>query len=394
MPWSIFTQGGGTAVAADWAQQLLKALGAPVSVGNEQFIYDWEQSEGGGGKYNPLNQGPVPGHPELTTTGQQYGGGAADFASWAAGLTGAVDYINMPAYSGVKAGLMANNPIAARNALWASSWAGSHYGYGSAWNDDPFPGQVASVLPNIVSGGPSSSSNQSQTGGSTAVPAATGAILDSSVWSGLWKDTGGKIFHAVGGAVGGAEKLYTSATALISMALNGGTWIRLGETVLGTIFMFAGMAVIVVVLASSPGGLTAIGSLAALIPGEGEAAGIGADLAKGAKAAGARPAPAAAGVQAARSSAAARQARGAAAANQAAAAARAARERRAAAAQAADDDDRYEASRGTGRANQAGYRARMRQETPFDNPPARTERPRRRPPHRSTDTSDLRRRTP
>lgn len=146
MPWSIFREGGGDANAVAWAKQLLTMIGAPVTPGNTEFIYQWEKAEGGGGKYNPLNQGPVPGHPELTTTGQQYGGGAADFASWQAGLQGAVDYLNMPYYTKVLSNLKSNNPTAARSALWASPWASSHYGYGKNWPNVPLPGNSTPTL--------------------------------------------------------------------------------------------------------------------------------------------------------------------------------------------------------------------------------------------------------
>lgn len=147
MPWSIFTDGGGPGSAATWAVDLLKKLGAPLTAGNEQFVYDWEVSEGGGGKFNPLNQGPVPGSPELTSTGPQYGGGAADFVSWNAGLQGAYDYVNMPAYSGVLNGLLNNDPTSARTALWDSGWASSHYGYGAKWNNSAFPGKATALPP-------------------------------------------------------------------------------------------------------------------------------------------------------------------------------------------------------------------------------------------------------
>lgn len=147
MPWSIFTQGGGQGAALTWARDLLKMLGAPESKGNQQFVYDWEVSEGGGGKYNPLNQGPVPGHPELTTTGSQFGGGAADFASWQAGLTGAVDYLGMDNFRDIATALRANNPQAARTALIASPWAASHYGYGSGFSDAALPGQASALPP-------------------------------------------------------------------------------------------------------------------------------------------------------------------------------------------------------------------------------------------------------
>jgi len=152
MPWSIFTQGGGTGSAVTWAEDLLKAIGAPVTEGNKQFIYDWEVSEGGGGKYNPLNQGPVPSQPKLTSTGQQYGGGAADYVSWQAGLQGAAAYLNMPNYSAVLAALKANNPQGARTALFASPWASSHYGYGSSFSSAALPGQATALPPVDTSG--------------------------------------------------------------------------------------------------------------------------------------------------------------------------------------------------------------------------------------------------
>jgi hypothetical protein len=146
MAWSVFTQGGGDGAALTWAQQLLTALGAPVTPGNEQFIYDWEQSEGGGGQYNPLNQGPVPGQPQLTSTGSQYGGGAADYVSYAAGIQGAVDYLNMSNYTAVKQALDNNDPNGAKSALIASPWAASHYGEGASFSNAPLPGQASSLL--------------------------------------------------------------------------------------------------------------------------------------------------------------------------------------------------------------------------------------------------------
>jgi hypothetical protein len=144
MAWSIFTQGGGTGAAAGWAEDFLAEAGLPVSPANEQFVYDWEESEGGGGAWNPLNQGDVAGSPQLTSTGSQYGGGAADYVSEAAGLEGAVDYLNYPDYSGVKAALETSSYSGAEQALWASPWAASHYGYGTRWNTAAFPGDATS----------------------------------------------------------------------------------------------------------------------------------------------------------------------------------------------------------------------------------------------------------
>ncbi len=153
MPWSIFTQGGGQGAALTWARDLLRKIGAPLSTGNQQFVYDWETSEGGGGRFNPLNQGPVPGHPELTTTGSQFGGGAADYASWAAGLTGAADYLAMGNSTAIADNLRAGRPQAARAALIASPWAASHYGGGSGFSDAPLPGRATALPPAGDAGG-------------------------------------------------------------------------------------------------------------------------------------------------------------------------------------------------------------------------------------------------
>jgi hypothetical protein len=158
MAWSIFTNGGGDSVAVAWAKQFLQTIGAPVTPGNTEFVYQWEKSEGGGGAYNPLNQGPVPGQPQLTTTGSQYGGGAADYASWQAGLTGAAAYLNMPYYTQVLSDLKANDPAGARTALWQSPWAASHYGYGTNWSNVPLPGNASTVTPLNPSTQPTSGS--------------------------------------------------------------------------------------------------------------------------------------------------------------------------------------------------------------------------------------------
>jgi len=183
MAWSIFREGGGPQVAVGWAKQFLSKLGAPDTPGNEEFVYQWEKAEGGGGKYNPLNQGPVQGKPYLTTTGEQFGGGAADFASWDAGLQGAYDFLHYKHYSGVLVGLMANNPVAARQALWASPWAASHYGYGANWPNVGLPGGQPILPP--TGGGAGGG------GGSTDATLVLATVDATCAWKFhlLWGDT-------------------------------------------------------------------------------------------------------------------------------------------------------------------------------------------------------------
>jgi hypothetical protein len=150
MAWSVFNYNNGGQQAVAWAVALLKELGITANPANLQFVYDWEKSEGGGGAYNPLNQGPVPGRPDLTLTGPQYGGGAADFASWTAGLQGAAAYLQMPNYRNVLAAMQGSNYQAMAQALWASPWAGSHYGYGSAWSTSQYPGMSPAQIGGIM----------------------------------------------------------------------------------------------------------------------------------------------------------------------------------------------------------------------------------------------------
>lgn len=165
MAWSIFTQGGGPGAALAWADDFLTAAGLPDDPPDEQFVYDWERSEGGGGANNPLNQGPDPNNPALSG-GSQYGGGASDYASIPAGIQGAVDYLNMPDYADVKAALADSDYAAAAKALWDSPWAGGHYGYGSAWSTDPVPGQPSTITA-APTAGPTDTA-PAGTGGATA----------------------------------------------------------------------------------------------------------------------------------------------------------------------------------------------------------------------------------
>lgn len=254
MAWSIFTDGGGDAVAVAWAKQLLQNIGAPVSASNVQFVYDWEKSEGGGGKYNPLNQGPVPGHPELTTTGSQYGGGAADYASWQAGLQGATDYLNMPNYTHVLAALKSGDSSGARNALWASPWAASHYGYGSAWYSGSIPGGS-----NAIPAGFSFGDNTSGDVGSTADE--TGNQDNCLIGSGggktynwFWLIPGQKQYNTTAGTCYFPK---TAARALIGGMLLG----------VSLVVFLAGSAVLVAYGFKRTGATTAVGNALAVVPG-------------------------------------------------------------------------------------------------------------------------------
>ena len=146
VPWSIFEQGGGSGAALTWAEDALREIGAPLNTTNEQVIYDWEESEGGGGWYNPLNQGDDPNDPSLTSTGSQYGGGAANYVSYAAGFQGFKDYLNMDQFSDIKQDLTQSAPYTDTvTDIVNSPWAASHYGYGANWNTSPIPSHASAL---------------------------------------------------------------------------------------------------------------------------------------------------------------------------------------------------------------------------------------------------------
>lgn len=136
-PWSIFTGPRGTTAPLIYAEGVLHDAGAPITRSNVQFVYDWEKSEGGGGRNNPLNVGPVKGYG--ATSGTQYGGGAANYASLTDSARAVAHELHTSTYAPVLAGLDRSTYEASAHALWASPWAASHYGYGTSWASTPVP---------------------------------------------------------------------------------------------------------------------------------------------------------------------------------------------------------------------------------------------------------------
>lgn len=137
--WSIFNLPNGQMQAVGFAQALLRAIGAPVTPGNLQVIYQWQESEGSGGQNNPLNGGDFNG---MATSGQQFGGGANNYPTLAVNvraMAGILTTDTQYGYGAIVAALRTNNQMAAVAAIWASQWAFSHYGYGSDWSTASLP---------------------------------------------------------------------------------------------------------------------------------------------------------------------------------------------------------------------------------------------------------------
>jgi hypothetical protein len=114
-----------------WARALLRADHLPRTSCNLNAVVTWELHEGGGfgnqAAYNPLNVNPGAGAgwPGYNATG------AWAFPDSRTGLHYTVMTLNNGNYGPILSALRAgDNAQAVMNAIQASPWAASHYGYG------------------------------------------------------------------------------------------------------------------------------------------------------------------------------------------------------------------------------------------------------------------------
>jgi len=127
---AIIPAGSNLGTPAGWAVALLAAEGMPRTSCNLNAITEWEAREGGGfgnqAAFNPLNVNPGPGAgwPGYSAIG------AWAFPDAATGLRYTIQTLNDGYYVGVLAALRAGDSAqAVCNAIEASPWAASHYGY-------------------------------------------------------------------------------------------------------------------------------------------------------------------------------------------------------------------------------------------------------------------------
>jgi hypothetical protein len=126
----VIPSGGSLDTRAGWASALLAADSLPRTSCNLSAVLEWEAREGGGfgnqASYNALNVNPGlgAGWPGYNADG------AWAFPNAADGLRYTVATLNNGYYSGIIAALRAGNSAqAVCNAIEASPWAASHYGY-------------------------------------------------------------------------------------------------------------------------------------------------------------------------------------------------------------------------------------------------------------------------
>lgn len=122
-----FTVSGQT--NADWAALVLQDASLPVTKNNITVMLQWMDSENSPQDWwlrnNPLNNG----------LGSGGGGGFGSYDS----LNTAASYVALQfsrsLFAGIRSALAADSdPSVTAQAIWASPWAGSHYGYGSIWH--------------------------------------------------------------------------------------------------------------------------------------------------------------------------------------------------------------------------------------------------------------------
>lgn len=120
-----------------WAYDLLAALGnaqpTPATVG---MVVEWTLAEDSGSgaleRHNPLNT-TMCGHNQVSAINGDGACGVAGYATEQDGLDATIATIMQTNFEAIASALRANDPQAARLALWASPWAESHYGYGASW---------------------------------------------------------------------------------------------------------------------------------------------------------------------------------------------------------------------------------------------------------------------
>lgn len=132
------TQASAAPPTAGWrevfARDLLARLGNPAPTdATVAFVVEWtiaeDVSDGAAARNNPLNTTQASAAETMTINED----GVRGYATERDGLDATVQTLGYGYYYRLVAALQANDPIDARQALWASPWASSHYGYGASW---------------------------------------------------------------------------------------------------------------------------------------------------------------------------------------------------------------------------------------------------------------------
>ncbi|MBM7502680.1 hypothetical protein ACFPER_04310 [Agromyces aurantiacus] len=119
----------------DWAKLVLVFGGWPLTDENVTLMVQWMREENGPDNWwnrnNPMNNG----------YGSGGGSGLGSYATLVDAARYAADNLKKRSfYVDIVAGLEAGTSAATTaQAIWASPWASSHYGYGTWWSTSPVP---------------------------------------------------------------------------------------------------------------------------------------------------------------------------------------------------------------------------------------------------------------
>jgi hypothetical protein len=122
---------GGTNL--DWAKLVLIEGDWPVTEENVTFMMRWMRQENGADNWwnrnNPLNNGQ----------GSGGGSGLGSYVTLVEAAYYAAENLKSGRYPAVDAALVdGTSADATAQAIWASPWASSHYGYGTHWSSRPY----------------------------------------------------------------------------------------------------------------------------------------------------------------------------------------------------------------------------------------------------------------
>lgn len=128
--WQTLVAGG---TNLDWAKLVLIEGDWPVTEENVTFMMRWMRQENGADNWwnrnNPLNNGQ----------GSGGGSGLGSYATLVDAAYYAAENLKSGRYPAVDAALIdGTSADATAQAIWASPWASSHYGYGTHWSSRPY----------------------------------------------------------------------------------------------------------------------------------------------------------------------------------------------------------------------------------------------------------------
>lgn len=120
-----------------WAYDLLTRLGNPQpSPQIIAFVVSWtlaeDTSNGAFARNNPLNT-TMCGYNMIGSINADGACGVGHYATYEDGMGATIATLQQSNFATITAALLANDSDTAREALWASPWAASHYNYGVGW---------------------------------------------------------------------------------------------------------------------------------------------------------------------------------------------------------------------------------------------------------------------